>query len=155
MAQFGYQLVGYNFPNNSGVFLLSDTGTQGTQGTQTNGVLLQYGQANKIGVIDDVTPVAALTRVFAEVGTLLTNAVSLSYDMPPNVLKYDSSGTITALSVKATILAIATAQHQGIMTRYYDSEGNNWIGILLLTAESFERQQGGGVKFDATFYQVS
>jgi len=154
-AQFGYQGSAYNFPHNSGVFLESDTGTQGTAGTQSNGTLLQYGQANKIGVIDDVTPVAALTRVFAEVGTLLTNVVTLSYDMPPLVLAYDGVTMIPALLVKQQLLAMATAQHQGTLVRYYDSEGNNWIGILLLTAESFERQAGGGLKFDASFYQVS
>jgi len=153
MAQFVYSGNGYTF--NSGVFLCTDTGTQSAPGTQSNPALLQYGQANKIGVIDDVTPVAALTRVFLEVGTLFVPAVTLSYDLPPGPLVNGIGGTMTALQIKAALLAMAQAQHNGALTRYQDTEGNNWLGGLILKEDSFERQPGGGVKIDVSFVEVS
>lgn len=155
MSQFIYSGVARNFIGNSGVFLCSDTGIAATPGVQSNPCWLAYQPEGSEGLIDDITPIAFLSRVAVEIGQVIVNSRTISYTLPWQLPQYDGSAFIPATAVRTTLIAIAQAQHTGALCRLQTASGDSWLGALLLTPESFRRLPGGSLKVDASWVQVS
>jgi len=147
------QMLSYNgtsFLLSSGIFLCSSTA-----GTLANGIMLQYGQSLRVGVVSDTTPVLFLgrTKAAVEIGQARFNAASFTYTLPPQILKYDNT-LVSAYTAKTALLGIDQDQHNGALCNYYDAEGNAWPGALFVTQESFDKLVGGGLGVTATWMEV-